>query len=162
MAALLQSAAMPRCSASSLSAAASTSSRAIVRACPAPLRRNRPSHQPRGAVVAQMGGFEAAQLGSQLVGTAIAVGGACVLFSGSRALPEDSNESQMPARECPVCSGSGYEPCTCTKWSKDGQGCNGCHKTGMMRCRGCGGGGRATPIYALIKVPSENRTGEQQ
>lgn len=79
--------------------------------------------------------------------------------AGHRALPpklptpqdrvahEASNE-----RPCPSCGGRGFEPCMCTRWSDGDVGCGSCSKTGYMRCRSCGGGGKAVPIKATINA----------
>lgn len=68
----------------------------------------------------------------------------CVLLQ-ERVAEEASNQ-----RPCPSCNGSGYEPCLCNRWSDGDTGCNTCHHTGYMRCRSCGGGGRAIPIKATV------------
>lgn len=69
----------------------------------------------------------------------------------SASCPPGTTQDGMEQRNaCPVCQGTGFEECMCTRWSDGDVGCSSCSKTGYMRCRGCGGGGKAVPL--LVKV----------
>lgn len=92
--------------------------------------------------------MEAIGLVSQLATTA-AVCGAAFMLLREQPLPEQDRLDSR-SQPCPVCNGSGYEECLCSRWSDGDRGCNGCNATGYMRCRGCGGGGTAVPL--LVKV----------
>lgn len=59
-------------------------------------------------------------------------------------------QREEETRECPRCSGSGYEDCICTRWSDNDVGCAACNGSAKMVCRSCGGGGTAVPAPAKI------------
>ncbi len=61
------------------------------------------------------------------------------------------------AEPCPRCSGQGYEPCMCTRWSDGDAGCSTCSKTGYMPCRSCRGGGTAIPVFQAIRKTDGDR-----
>lgn len=85
----------------------------------------------------------------QIATMAALAAGAFMLLNQQDMAPEQ-NRQHRNAEPCPVCQGTGYEECMCTRWSDGDVGCSSCSKTGYMRCRGCGGGGRAVPL--LVKV----------
>lgn len=102
----------------------------------------------RGALGSE--GLEFVSTVSQLASTAAVAYGAYVLLSQQSMAPEQDRLEQRNQEPCPVCSGTGFEPCMCRKWSDGDVGCSSCNKSGYMRCRGCGGGGTAVPL--LVKV----------
>jgi hypothetical protein len=61
-----------------------------------------------------------------------------------------AQEARSQEQPCPSCLGSGLQPCMCLRWSDGDRGCSTCNHTGYMRCRSCGGGGRAVPIKASL------------
>ncbi|GBF90141.1 hypothetical protein Rsub_03274 [Raphidocelis subcapitata] len=79
---------------------------------------------------------------------------ASALFGGllllQKLAAEERLEQQRAARPCPSCQGRGVEPCVCNRWSDGDAGCASCNRTGLMRCRSCGGGGTAVPIKATL------------
>lgn len=86
---------------------------------------------------------------SGVITTCALVGAAAFVLTS---LPGEQEQGSLEEREaCPQCNGSGYEPCVCTRWSSDGQGCASCSK-GYMRCRACGGGGKARLALRPIKM----------
>ncbi|KAG2448686.1 hypothetical protein HYH02_006043 [Chlamydomonas schloesseri] len=90
---------------------------------------------------------------SQVVTTCCVAAGAFMLLSGpsEASLPEQDRLDNRNSRPCPVCGGSGFEECLCSRWSDGDTGCNSCSKTGYMRCRGCGGGGTAVPLMVRAR-----------
>ncbi|GFR41914.1 hypothetical protein Agub_g2706 [Astrephomene gubernaculifera] len=88
---------------------------------------------------------------SQVLTTGAVCVGAFMLLNRPEQLPEQDRLDSRNAKPCPVCGGSGFEACLCTRWSDGDVGCNSCSKTGYMRCRGCGGGGTAVPLMVRVK-----------
>ncbi|KAI8463518.1 MAG: hypothetical protein J3K34DRAFT_443751 [Monoraphidium minutum] len=87
-----------------------------------------------------------------VVATGLAIVGAALLLEELKHQERTAHEATNE-RPCPSCHGSGYQPCLCQRWSDGDTGCNSCSHSGYMRCRSCGGGGRAIPIKATIKAP---------
>eukprot|EP00871_Galdieria_phlegrea_P005033 jgi/Galph1/5530/GphlegSOOS_G4182.1 len=61
---------------------------------------------------------------------------------------------------CPLCDGTGYINCLCTKWTfpssnknRSLASCDRCHGTLKEPCPRCGGGGLLHPIPVPAKVP---------
>ncbi|PNW77335.1 hypothetical protein CHLRE_10g432100v5 [Chlamydomonas reinhardtii] len=89
---------------------------------------------------------------SQVVTTCCIAAGAFMLLSKpGESLPEQDRLDNRNSQPCPVCGGSGFEECLCSRWSDGDVGCNSCSKTGYMRCRGCGGGGTAVPLMVRAR-----------
>lgn len=86
---------------------------------------------------------------SQLVTTLTVTAG--VLWMGRELLMDQAKIQETPETPCPSCGGTGYERCICTRWSDGDVGCASCKKTGMMKCRSCGGGGTAVPIALAVR-----------
>ncbi|KAG2483883.1 hypothetical protein HYH03_017277 [Edaphochlamys debaryana] len=128
--------------------AASTSGRSSLVATP--LRRNS-ARRGRIATAAFSGGeMDTISTISQLATTSALAVGAFMLLNQPTRLPEQDRLDHN-SEPCPVCHGSGYEECLCSRWSDGDAGCGSCSKTGYMRCRGCGGGGKAVPL--MVRVP---------
>jgi len=87
-----------------------------------------------------------------LLTTVVLAGAAAWLISQPESPQEEVGEA------CPRCSGRGFEPCMCQKWSDgDQSGCSSCSRSGYMRCRSCGGGGRAVRQPVTIRAESSQR-----
>ncbi|GJQ08564.1 hypothetical protein GpartN1_g355.t1 [Galdieria partita] len=67
---------------------------------------------------------------------------------------------EQGATKCPVCDGTGYIDCLCTKWSfpsgvterRRVVNCTRCRGSLKERCPRCGGGGLLSPIPAPVRV----------
>eukprot|EP00210_Caulerpa_lentillifera_P001752 g1682.t1 len=60
-------------------------------------------------------------------------------------------QNQVENRQsCARCNGTGLEPCLCTRWSDRDFGCPSCNHTGLMKCKACGGGGKAVPLAVFL------------
>lgn len=86
-----------------------------------------------------------------LVLSTLAAGAAAYFLSKQITAAEQEELQTTTRRPCPTCSGSGYEACHCTRWSDGDVGCSTCGRSGMMKCRSCGGGGTAVPIKVSIR-----------
>ncbi|EFJ48705.1 hypothetical protein VOLCADRAFT_80915 [Volvox carteri f. nagariensis] len=95
--------------------------------------------------------FDTISAVSQLITTSAICVGALMLLNRPEQLPEQDRLDSRKSQPCPVCGGTGFEACLCTRWSDGDVGCNSCSKTGYMRCRGCGGGGTAVPLMVRVK-----------
>lgn len=138
-----------RSCASIASTAPSSVGQVVWRAAPLPTTtacRRRRQHQP----VQALGGMEAVQLASGLISTGLLGAIAWTIMQQPEAQVEDQETS------CPRCAGSGYEPCVCRKWSDSDVGCGGCSQSGYMRCRSCGGRGKAIRMLNPIKMEANN------
>lgn len=103
-----------------------------------------PARRLSAAPVAALG------LVSQLVTVVGVTAGAAWLLTRVDPLLEQETRNRKEA--CPTCEGTGYETCVCKRWNDDDDtGCSSCRKTGFMKCRSCGGGGTAVPIYVPIR-----------
>lgn len=126
-------------------------SRAVHRAphgalCPC---RSRQTLRTSAFMEPSSGAVDALKLVSQLVTTVGLTAGA--LWVGREILlDQEKAETTSSSRSCPRCSGSGYEPCMCTKWSDGDVGCTSCQHSGFMKCRSCGGGGKGIPIPVTV------------
>lgn len=87
---------------------------------------------------------------SQIVTTATIAVGTWWMLNRELA-PQQDRYEQRNSTPCPVCSGTGFETCLCTRWSDGDYGCSTCSKTGYMRCRACSGGGTAVPLAMKIR-----------
>lgn len=134
------------------SAPCSNVGQVVWRAAPQPSTtacRRRRQHQP---VQAFGSGMEAVQLASGLISTGLIAAITWTMFSQPEAQVEDQDA-------CPRCHGSGYEPCVCTKWSNNTDvGCGGCNQSGYMKCRSCGGRGKAIPLLRTVKAEESSRS----
>lgn len=86
-----------------------------------------------------------------LVFSTLAAGVAAYYFSRQMDIAGEDHLQATARRPCPTCSGSGYEACHCTRWSDGDVGCSSCGRSGMMKCRSCGGGGTAVPIKVTVR-----------
>jgi len=68
---------------------------------------------------------------------------------------------EQGATSCPLCDGTGYIDCLCTKWTFPSSvserrprvvQCTRCHGSQKERCPRCGGGGLLSPIPAPVRV----------
>lgn len=68
---------------------------------------------------------------------------------------------EQGATKCPLCDGTGYIDCLCTKWTfpsgvaasrRRTFNCTRCHGSQKERCPRCGGGGLLSPIPAPVRV----------
>eukprot|EP00878_Enallax_costatus_P000343 GHUV01000424.1.p1 GENE.GHUV01000424.1~~GHUV01000424.1.p1 ORF type:complete len:143 (+),score=22.98 GHUV01000424.1:257-685(+) len=99
---------------------------------------------------AQRGDVRAEGAGSLVLST-LAAGVAAYYLSKHMDSVEQDQLQTTSRRPCPTCSGSGYEACHCTRWSDGDVGCSSCGRSGVMKCRSCGGGGTAVPIKVTIR-----------
>lgn len=136
-----------------LRSAGSRAQPATRRVGPALPSRRQPPRQGPATPVRALGGSDAQDavslLSSVLTTGAVAYGAWLLMTQSQSPLPEQDN-LDGPSEPCPTCGGSGYEACMCQRWSDGDAGCGTCSKTGYMRCRHCGGGGKAVPY--LVKV----------
>lgn len=91
------------------------------------------------------------QSAGSLVGSVVLAGVAAYVLSKQMDAAEQDQLQTTSRRPCPNCSGSGYEACHCTRWSDGDVGCSSCGRSGMMKCRSCGGGGTAVPIKVTVR-----------
>jgi len=73
-----------------------------------------------------------------------------LVLLGQQLLAPEQNQGIENRDVCPRCHGTGFEPCLCTRWSDGDVGCPSCHQTGWMKCKACGGGGKAVPLSVYI------------
>ncbi|EME29898.1 chaperone protein / DnaJ-related protein [Galdieria sulphuraria] len=84
-------------------------------------------------------------------------------FSVLDRLMEERRKAELleqGASKCPVCDGTGYIDCLCTKWSfpsgvserRRVMNCTRCQGSLKERCPRCGGGGLLNPIPAPVRV----------
>ncbi|PNH11903.1 hypothetical protein TSOC_001191 [Tetrabaena socialis] len=103
--------------------------------------------QPAQAFFGEPSAMDAISAVSQIATTSALCVGAFMLLGRANGPSQDHLNSEP----CPVCHGSGFEACLCSRWSDGDAGCSSCSKTGYMRCRGCGGGGIATPLAVKVR-----------
>lgn len=92
------------------------------------------------------------------VGT-LGAAGLWVALNGDAALSsEHEGRRDQSGEPCPRCSGEGFEPCMCLRWSDGDAGCSTCRPhAGRMPCRSCRGGGTAIPVFQSVHKTNGDR-----
>lgn len=84
-----------------------------------------------------------------------------LVLLGQQLLAPEQNQRIESRDVCPRCHGTGFEPCLCTRWSDGDVGCPSCHHTGWMKCKACGGGGKAVPLSVYITKEDSSPTSQR-